>query len=458
MSPIDGDTIVARATARGIAAIAMIRLSGQHAHSIVQHCFKGGDLTDQPSHTAHVGFITFEGEDIDQVVVTVYKAPGTVTGEDVAEVTCHGGEYVSRRILEAFVRAGARPAQPGEFTQRAFLNGKMDLAQAEAVAEIIHAGSRRAQKVSLSHMMGSYSVLLHDLRDEMLDLCAFIELELDFTEEDVEFADMDRLAKLLHHSDELLSRLVTSYRYGSMLRDGMSVVLGGRPNAGKSTLLNALVGFDRAIVSEIPGTTRDEIREEMEYEGIRIHFLDTAGLRETMDEIEAEGVRRAEASIRKADVLIYVYDGSVGLDEEESRFLEDLDTTHKDLAVLVACNKVDLIEDGRFTEGHFLLSAKEAMQHEELIRPVLDAVAAVAHNSASFVEGSDVVTNERHNYHLKKAHEVVKTAMTSLSSGATGDFLAADLRAAMEEIGAITGATATEDILDRIFSRFCIGK
>ncbi|MCZ6757251.1 MAG: tRNA uridine-5-carboxymethylaminomethyl(34) synthesis GTPase MnmE [Bacteroidetes bacterium] len=459
MTPIDGDTIVARATARGIAAIAMIRLSGSDALDIAQNCFSGTDLSAKESHTAHVGFMqSVSKKDLDQVVVTIFRAPKTVTGENVVEITCHGGELVSHRILDALILAGARPAEPGEFTQRAFLNGKMDLAQAEAVSELIHSGSRRAHTISLAHLKGSYSVLLHDLREEMLDMCGFIELELDFAEEDVEFADKARLSDLLERTKALLKRLIESYRYGAVVRDGIRIVLAGRPNAGKSTLLNALVGYDRAIVSEIPGTTRDEIGEEAEYEGIRLRFMDTAGLRKSGDEIESEGVRRAEASIRKADVLMYVYDATIGLEEEEREFLDDLKQNESDLHIFVVRNKCDLLDGEIAVDGEHSLSALRAMNDESLVIPLLSDIVKSVEEDDSYGEGSYVVTNERHRYHLGEAYEAIVSAMNGLNADMTGEVIALDLRLAMKELGAITGATATEEILDRIFSRFCIGK
>lgn len=459
MTPNDGDTIVARATARGIAAIAMIRLSGAAALDIAQKCFSGANLSSKDSHTAHVGFMQSDSNtDLDQVVVTIFRAPSSVTGENVVEITCHGGEMVSHRILDALVNEGARPAEPGEFTQRAFLNGKMDLAQAEAVGEIIHSGSRRAQAISLAHLKGSYSVVLHELREEMLDLCGYIELELDFSEEDVEFADKNRLSDLLERTRTLLEGLIESYRYGSVVRDGVHIVLAGRPNAGKSTLLNALVGFDRAIVSETPGTTRDEIGEETEFEGMRLQFVDTAGLRNTTDEIESEGVRRAEAAIRKADVLVYVYDATVGMDDQEQAYLDELKISAPDLQVFIIRNKCDLLNEYDAIDGQYALSALQSMKNEMLITPLLSDVVKSVEAKENFGEGSFVVTNERHRYHLGKAYDSVVAATNALSKNMSGDFIAVDLREAMNELGAITGATANEDILDRIFSRFCIGK
>ena len=285
------DTIAAIATARGRAALAVVRLSGPHAVEIGAECFRGDDLTAAESQTAHVGYITgSDGRDVDQVVVTLFLAPRSVTGEDVVEISCHGGDFAAQMILERLLAAGARMADPGEFTQRAFVNGKMDLAQAEAVADLIHASSSMAHRVSLSHLQGRYSDVLSQLRGELLELAALIELELDFPDEDVEFADRERLERLLAQSDRLLCELLDSYRLGSRLRDGVRVVIGGRPNAGKSTLLNALLGRDRAIVSATPGTTRDEIEAEAEIGGVRYRFVDTAGLRETSDAVEAEGV------------------------------------------------------------------------------------------------------------------------------------------------------------------------
>jgi len=326
------------------------------------------------------------------------------------------------------------------------------------VGEIIHSGSRRAQAISLAHLKGSYSVVLHELREEMLDLCGYIELELDFSEEDVEFADKNRLSDLLERTRALLEGLIESYRYGSVVRDGVHIVLAGRPNAGKSTLLNALVGFDRAIVSETPGTTRDEIGEETEFEGMRLQFVDTAGLRNTTDEIESEGVRRAHAAIRKADVLVYVYDATVGMDDEEQAYLDELKISAPDLQVFVIRNKCDLLNEYDALDGQYALSALQSMKDEMLITPLLSDVVKSVEAKENFGEGSFVVTNERHRYHLGKAYDSVVAATNALSKNMSGDFIALDLREAMNELGAITGATASEDILDRIFSRFCIGK
>ncbi len=453
------DTITAIATARGRAALAIVRLSGPQAVDIADACFRGAALCGAGSHTAHVGYIgNADGADIDQVVVTLFRAPRSVTGEDVVEISCHGGDFASQLILERLLELGARMADPGEFTQRAFVHGKMDLAQAEAVADLIHASSSLAHRVSLSHLQGRYSDVLTELREELLELCAFLELELDFSDEDVEFADRDRLGALLERSERLLKELLGSYRLGSKLRDGVRVVIGGRPNAGKSTLLNALLGRDRAIVSATPGTTRDEIEDEAEIEGVLFRFVDTAGLRDTSDAIEAEGVRRAERSIDRSDVLVYVYDAAIGLDIDEEAFLAEVRGVES-LPVVLVANKKDLLEDGEGVCGEAIpLSARDGFHDEAEIRPLLGRLLDVVGEELSRAEASRVVTNRRHRDHLRRALEAVQNAGGALAAGVTGDLLAADLRAALQEIGAITGEITNEDVLDQIFSRFCIGK
>ena len=457
------DTIAAIATARGRAALAVVRVSGPEAIEVVDRCFRGEELTTVESHTAHVGYLV-DGDDneIDQVVTTVFRAPRSATGEDVVEVSCHGGDFAPQMILESLIAHGARMAEPGEFTERAFLNGKMDLAQAEAVADLIHASSSMAHKVSLQHLQGRYSKRLEELREELLQLSAFIELELDFSQEDVEFADMDRLHELLNSAEELLETLLNSYQAGEKLRDGVRVVIGGRPNAGKSTLLNALVGRDRAIVSETPGTTRDEIEAEAEIEGILFRFVDTAGLRDTSNQIEAEGVRRAEESIETADVLLYVYDLQVGLDSKEVDFLQGLTSGKDQVRTLVVGNKMDLAPDLPVAELDALpaqrLSAEQAMSETEELEPLVDWLVSAVTEGLSRADASSVVMNQRHRQHLNDALEAVRSAQHALKAGMSGDMLTLDLRTALDELGAITGEITNEDVLDQIFSRFCIGK
>ncbi len=464
---METETIAAIATARGQAALAIVRLSGPGAGEIAAHCFGGRDLRAARSHTAHVGFFRDEdGAEIDQVVVTVFRAPRSATGEDVVEVSCHGGDLAPQLGLGGLLDAGPRMARPGEFTERAFLNGKLDLAQAEAVADLIHASSRRAHRVSLAHLKGRYSRLLEDLRQELLDLCAYLELELDFSEEDVAFADRERLEALLERAEALLDELLGSYAVGQKLRDGVRVVNGGRPNAGKSTLLNALVGRDRAIVSKTPGTTRDAVTAEAEIEGFRFRFVDTAGLRRADDEIEAEGVRRAERSIREADVLLYLYDLTCGLTGDERTFLRELHAdgraNGRDLATLVIGNKADLVEGASAARLDSLpalvLSAECARREAGELAAVLRHLVEAATGDLSRMDASHVVMNQRHRRHLRSALEATRRTRQALDAGASGDLLALDLRKALDALGAITGAVTSEDVLGRIFSRFCIGK
>ncbi|MFB6099313.1 MAG: tRNA uridine-5-carboxymethylaminomethyl(34) synthesis GTPase MnmE [Salinibacter sp.] len=459
----ESDTIAAIATARGRAALAVVRTSGPAAIDVVDRCFRGEALTEVESHTAHVGFLeNEEGEDVDQVVATVFRAPNSATGEHVVEVSCHGGDLAPKMVLQSLLDHGARMAEPGEFTERAFLNGKMDLAQAEAVADLIHASSTKAHQASLTHLKGRYSELLEDLREELLNLCSLVELEIDFSDEDVEFADRGRLEDLLDETEEILQDLLDTYPTGEKLKDGVRVVIGGRPNAGKSTLLNALVGHDRAIVSETPGTTRDEIEAEAEIEGVLFRFVDTAGLRETADEIEAEGVRRATESIEEADVLLYLYDLTVGLDSEEIEFLNDLISDDSAVRPFLIGNKADEAPDLPVADLDGLsalkLSALEAREDADQLEPLLDRLTDTVAEHLSRAEASPVVMNQRHRQHLQDALDAVQQAREALDMGVSGDMLTLDLRAALQELGAITGEITNEDVLDQIFSRFCIGK
>jgi len=460
------DTIAAIATARGQAALAIVRTTGPEAVAVVDRCFRGAELSTVESHTAHVGFLVdADGEDVDQVVVTVFRGPNSATGEDVVEVSCHGGQLAPQMVLQSLLDHGARMAEPGEFTQRAFLNGKMDLAQAEAVADLIHASSTKAHRTSLRQLQGRYSELLEELRQELLDLCSLVELEIDFSEEDVEFADRERLEELLSDAERVLEALLDSTTVGEKLKDGVRVVIGGRPNAGKSTLLNAIVGRDRAIVSETPGTTRDEIEAEAELDGVLYRFVDTAGLRETTDHIEAEGVRRAERSIEQADVLLYVYDLIVGLDEEERAFLQDLAGAASEVETLLVANKSDLAGGAEpvadaFVDGlsPFVLSATKARTDADHLDPLLDRLTDVVESELSRSDASAVVMNKRHRQHLRDALDAVHHAQEAMEMGVSGDMLTLDLREALHALGEITGEITNEDVLDQIFSRFCIGK
>ena len=472
MLPV-ADTIAAIATARGRAALAIVRCSGPEAVTVVDRLFPSKDLAAADSHTAHVGFVTtLEGERIDQVVVTLFRAPRSATGEDVVEITCHGGDVAPQLVLKTLLDVGARLARPGEFTERAFLNGKLDLAQAEAIAGLIHAQSSLAHRVSLNHLQGRYSEAVAAARQELLQTCALVELELDFAEEDVEFADKAQLEALLDRTASLLSRLLDSYQLGMLVRDGVRVVIGGRPNAGKSTLLNALVGRDRAIVSPTPGTTRDEIEAEVELGGLSFRFVDTAGLRETDDLIEAEGVRRTHDAIACADALLYLFDATLGLDTEEKEWLngftvkrseaEFSEAEQVDVPTLLVANKRDLL-DGEpdvsiLAFPTLALSAQAALVDRDALDPLRAWLVDAVTDGLADPEATSIVVNQRHRQHFIRALDAVRAAQHALRIGASGDTLALDLRAALHELGSVTGEITNEDVLGAIFSQFCIGK
>ncbi|MDE2827992.1 MAG: tRNA uridine-5-carboxymethylaminomethyl(34) synthesis GTPase MnmE [Bacteroidota bacterium] len=444
------DTIAAIATAPGLAALTVVRVSGPKACQIASECFTGRDLTAVESHTANVGMWVGPGGDrIDQVVATVFLAPRTSTGEDVVEVTCHGGDYVAALVLQSMIENGARLARPGEFTQRAFLSGKIDLAQAEAIADLIHATSERAHRTSLAAYEGHYSVQLDKLRTAILELCALAELEIDFTDEDVEFVDRAELRKLIKHALNQTDELLRSVRLGTVVREGIRIVIAGRPNAGKSTLLNSLSGRDRAIISEQPGTTRDVLEADAEFEGLRFRFTDTAGLRQSTDVIEQEGVRRARDMIAKADIVVYVYDLVHGLTEED---LDALKETGEKATILVG-NKVDLVQ--QHTGEGLLLSAKGGPKAViPLVRELVNQAAEIFGNP----DVSRTVMNARHKNHLKLAYEALLRAGAALDARKSPDIFSLDLHAAARELGMITGVITNETVLGAIFSRFCIGK
>ena len=452
-------TIAALSTAPGASALAVVRVTGPDAVVVAQRCFSNQNLAQAASHTAHVGYVVDgAGRRLDQAVATLFRAPRSATGQDTVEFSCHGGDVAPQLVLRALLRAGAEPAEAGAFTRRAFLHGKLDLAQAEAVAALIHASSRAAGRVALHQLDGRYSEALAALRAELVQTAALVELELDFSEEDVAFADPDQLRALLDRADALITDLLDSARLGALVREGVQVVIAGRPNAGKSTLLNALVGRDRAIVSDVPGTTRDAIDAETEIGGLRFIFSDTAGLRTTDDAIEREGVRRARHAISGADVLLYVYDAVHGLEEVEEVELIALCRERPDLPVVRVANKSDLLAGLPDRSSDLALSATSARADAGELTVLHDALLAAAAADSARLDSSPVVVHERHRRHLEKAHEAVARARHSLEHSADGALLALDLRAALDEIGAITGEVTRDDVLGAIFSQFCIGK
>lgn len=452
------ETIVARATPRGASALSIVRLSGPSAVPIVDGVFPAKALGEQDSHTAHVGFIGREGESIDQVVCTLFLAPNSATGEDIVEISCHGGDVASDALIRLLVDEGARMAEPGEFTLRAFMNGKVDLTQAEAIGELIHAQSRRAGRISLAHLRGRFSEELDQIREDLLELVSLLELELDFSEEDVAFADRDRLESLLKAAAGRLNAMTSSFRFGRALHEGVRIVIVGRPNAGKSTLMNALLGFDRVIVSASPGTTRDEVESHLEYEGVRFTFVDTAGRRETRDAIEAEGVRRSQQAEEGADLVLHLIDLS---DPSSFADIGSSNLSAPDVARLVVGNKADLLDSpGQFAvpDVDLLVSAERMRKGDDGVQELMERVFTLAVGSGIVAEEHQVVTSQRQQEHIRAAVHAIERVQHVLNEGGSGDMISADVRQVIDEIGSITGEVTNEDILDRIFSQFCIGK
>ena len=482
-------TIVALSTPPGVGALGVIRLSGLDAILIVDDVFVGAALAKAATHTLHYGNIRDEdGKLLDEVVVGLFKAPKSYTMEDVVEVSCHGSSYIIQQLLELFIRKGARLAQPGEFTMRAFLNGRMDLSQAEAVADLIAATSEAGHTLALRQMRGGVSEQIKKLRQELIDFASLIELELDFSEEDVEFADRTKLKDLVEKIRRLIHELMESFRLGNAIKRGVSTVLAGRPNAGKSTLLNALLREERAIVSDIPGTTRDTIEEVLNIKGIEFRLIDTAGIREAQDQIESVGVEKTLEKVAQSAILLYIFDVIQTQPEEVRADLDKL--VQGGMKVLVVANKMDLnpytkwehysggsfagargqgseeqLADGSWQQGaqspnhpitqsNFIpISAINEMNIEYLKEKLYDCVV-----ENQLTLESPVVTSARHYESLRKSDESLQAVLTGLDQGITSDFIAMDIRAALNYLGEITGEITTEDLLGNIFGRFCIGK
>ncbi|HIP32123.1 MAG TPA: tRNA uridine-5-carboxymethylaminomethyl(34) synthesis GTPase MnmE [Crocinitomicaceae bacterium] len=450
------DTICALATPNGIGAIGMIRLSGSDSLKIISKVFSK-NLVGATSHTTHFGTIKDKsGELIDEVLVTVFEQGKSFTGEESVEVSCHGSSFILQKILALILENGCRLANPGEFTQRAFLNGKMDLSQAEAVADLIASQSKSAHNIAMKQMRGGFSSELKDLREKLINFASLVELELDFAEEDVEFADRTELNELVTSVLAYIQKLAKSFELGNAIKNGVPIAIVGRPNAGKSTLLNALLNEERAIVSDIAGTTRDTIEERIVIDGIDFRFVDTAGLRETKDEIERVGVERALKQVDISSVYIYLFDVStISLEEVK----EDLKQFPDAISQIIVANKSDLIEDATLAEFEnsdietVFISAKKKESLEKLKKYLLQIINVEALNS-----DDTIVSNARHYNALVKTISALEKTKEGLETGVTGDFIAMDIRQAMYELGTITGDISTDDLLGNIFSKFCIGK
>jgi tRNA modification GTPase len=445
------DTIVAPATAPGIGAIAVIRLSGGRAVEIVKDLFPSKDLSVQPSHSLHVGLLKDGDQLLDEVVVSLYLAPRSYTGEDVVEISCHGSPYVQQRILEACLSRGARMARAGEFTQRAFLKGKMDLTQAEAVADLIASHSEASRLSALHTMRGGFADELKSLRDQLLGFSALMELELDFSQEDVEFADRGKFYALIEEAQRVTDRLIESFRFGNVIRNGVQVAIVGKPNAGKSTLLNTLLNEQRAIVSEVAGTTRDTIEEVVTIGGIQFRLIDTAGIRaHTGDQIESMGMEKSREKITQADIVLQI------LDATDIQLEEALPVEGKKL--LRVLNKTDLISEAdmqeRFQEpALILISAKTSSGIISLKQRLVQFVLA----GKTQTEGT-IVTNVRHYDALTQVRAALADIRAGLDSGLPGDLLSSDIRRCLHYLGEITGEITNEEQLSWIFGKFCVGK
>jgi tRNA modification GTPase len=447
------DTIVALATPAGVGAIGVIRLSGDRAIEIVNAVFKPKDLSTQASHTIHYGRIESAGRVYDEVVASLYIAPRSYTKENVVEISCHGSPFIQESILQLFVEKGARFARPGEFTQRAFLNGAFDLAQAEAVADVIAADSAAAQNAALHQLRGGFSKELAALREELIHFASLIELELDFGEEDVEFANRQDLEDLVNQLLANIRPLVASFRTGNAVKNGVATVIVGKPNAGKSTLLNALLNENRAIVSDIAGTTRDSLEDEWTLGGIKFRLVDTAGLRETTDVIEALGVERTQAWVKKAQVVIYMADATL---ETPAGFAAGVEALGQlDIPVIKLLNKVDQISTTELAafEDAIPISAKNRSGLNDLETALLNVVGLDQVSTSG-----TLVTNLRHYQQLLQTQETLEGVLAALKTGLTGDLIAQDLRYALHHLGEITGQISNDDLLKNIFGKFCIGK
>src|SRR6201996_5693142 len=450
------NTIVALATPTGTGAIGVIRLSGPKAVIIANDVFKGKDLTKQASHTIHFGSVTDGDTILDEVLMSLFIAPKSYTRENVVEISCHGSAFIIESIIKLLIKSGARAAKAGEFTLRAFLNGQLDLSQAEAVADLIASNSKASQQVALQQLRGGFSNQLQALREQLVQFASLIELELDFSEEDVEFANRGQLKQLIHDITRVIASLIQSFELGNAIKQGVNTVIAGRPNAGKSTLLNALLNEERAIVSHIPGTTRDTIEEVLNINGINFRLIDTAGIREATDTIEQIGVQRTMEKISQSALLIYVFDAAEITTGELNNDIENLQKPG--ITMLIVANKADLLSEEQLSslphiQNATVISAKQKQHIDELKSKIYHA--AVKHELTS---DETLVTNVRHLEALQKTESALIRLLEGINTQVTSDFLAMDIKQALYYLGEITGTVTTDDLLDNIFSKFCIGK
>ena len=469
---IQNDTIVALASPSGAGAIAVIRISGNDAIAVSKSIFSsvsGKDITKQKTHTLHLGHIVDDTKVIDQVLLSIFKGSKSYTGENTIEISCHGSTYIQQQIIQLLLRKGCRMANAGEFTLRSFLNGKMDLSQAEAVADLISSDNEASHQIAMQQMRGGFSNEIKELRQELLNFASLIELELDFAEEDVAFADRTQFRELLNRIEFVLKRLIDSFAVGNVIKNGIPVAIVGEPNVGKSTLLNALLNEERAIVSEIAGTTRDTIEDELVIGGIGFRFIDTAGIRETADVIESLGIRKTFEKIEQAQVVLYLVDGSrFSVDGKLENLLLEVGKTRNQFPqkpILVIINKTDLISpenvsiiDKKLTTNNqqlttIYISAKENIGVDELKNQLLSFV-----NTGALRNNETIVTNTRHYDSLLKALDEIQKVNYGLQTNISSDLMAIDIREALYHFGMITGEVTNDELLGNIFANFCIGK
>ncbi|HUH18252.1 tRNA uridine-5-carboxymethylaminomethyl(34) synthesis GTPase MnmE [Albibacterium sp.] len=447
-------TIVALSTPTGSGALGVIRLSGPDAISIINSVFKGKDLTKQASHTLHFGLIMDKDAILDEVVVGLFLAPKSYTKENVVEISCHGSSYIIQRIINLLIENGARAAKPGEFTLQAFVNGAFDLSKAEAVADLIASNSKASHDIAMQQMRGGFANELQGLREKLIHFASMIELELDFAEEDVEFANREELKELVLQINKVIARLITSFELGNVIKNGIPIVIAGKPNVGKSTLLNALLNEERAIVSDIAGTTRDTIEDEINIDGVIFRFIDTAGIRETADLIEAKGVERTLEKMKQAKLIIYMADALQDFDDIANQIAG---LEKQDIPYLLLINKSDLLSDVQKVQlqelpVHFI-SARSNVGVDELKDSLLETV-----NIKNLNTNETILTNIRHVEALKNTETALNRVLENVDNPITSDFLAMDIKQALHYLGEIVGEVTTDDLLDNIFSKFCIGK
>lgn len=464
---ISNDNIIALATPSGAGAIAVIRISGKDAITICDAHFKsvsGKQLVNQATHTIHLGHIIKDDKDLDEVLVSVFKNPNSYTGENVIEISCHGSPYIQQEIIQLFLRQGCRVANPGEFTLRAFLNGKLDLSQAEAVADLIASDNEASHQIAMQQMRGGFSNEIKSLRDELLNFASLIELELDFAEEDVEFANRDQFRDLIQRIVKVLKHLIDSFAIGNVIKNGIPVAIVGEPNVGKSTLLNALLNEDKAIVSDIAGTTRDAIEDELNIGGVGFRFIDTAGIRETEDVVESIGIKKTFEKITQSQVVIYLFDASQVTQDNAQQFVVEIKSIQNkfpDKPLVVVANKIDKSEDSTLdaifnsiaTATCLKLSAKNNIGVDTLKDTLLQFV-----NTGALRNNETIITNSRHYDALLKALEEIQKVQSGMDMNLSGDLLAIDIRQALYHFGEITGEITSDDLLGNIFANFCIGK